>query len=87
MLDSIALSIRMPKPSPLLDKNRAPIGPEILSNAGTGVWRKAPRHFQTPILYWMHFGLQELQNLVVVSILEDCTGMIRDAVGYSPIVN
>ena len=27
------------------DKNRAPIGPEILSGTGAGVWRKAPIAF------------------------------------------
>ena len=29
-----ALSMRVPNPSPVLDKNRAPMGPEILSNTG-----------------------------------------------------
>ena len=36
-----ALSMRVPIPSPALDKNRAPVGPEILSSTGAGVWRKA----------------------------------------------
>ena len=36
-----ALPMRLPDPSPVLDKNRAPMGPEILSSAGAGVWRKA----------------------------------------------
>ena len=40
-----ALSMRLRDPSPVLDKNRAPIGPEILSNTGAGVWRKAPMAF------------------------------------------
>ena len=40
-----ALSIRVPNPSPVLDKNRAPMGPELLSNTGAGVWRKAPKRF------------------------------------------
>ena len=31
--------------SPVLDKNLAPMGPEILSSTGAGVWRKAPRAF------------------------------------------
>ena len=31
-----------PDPSPALDKNRAPMGPEISSSTGAGVWRKAP---------------------------------------------
>ena len=40
-----ARPMRLPDPSPLLDKNRAPMGPEILSSTGTGVWRKAPMAF------------------------------------------
>ena len=40
-----ALSMRVPNPSPVLDKNRAPMGPEILSSTGAGVWRKAPKGF------------------------------------------
>ena len=40
-----ALPMRLPNPSPLLDKNPGPIGPEILSSTGTGVWRKAPVAF------------------------------------------
>ena len=42
---SCALSTRVPNPSPRLDKNRAPMGPEILSSAGAGIWRKAPKRF------------------------------------------
>ena len=39
-----ARPMRLPDPSPVLDKNRAPMGPppEILSSTGAGVWRKAP---------------------------------------------
>ena len=38
--------MRLPDPSPVLDKNRAPMGPEILSStAGGGVWSKAPMAF------------------------------------------
>ena len=40
-----ARSMRLPDPSPVLDKNCAPMGPEILSSAGAGVWRKAPMAF------------------------------------------
>ena len=40
-----ARPMRLPDPSPVLDKNRAPMGPEILSSAGAGVWRKAPMAF------------------------------------------
>ena len=39
------LSMRVPNPSPEMDKNRAPMGPEILSSTGAGVWRKAPKAF------------------------------------------
>ena len=37
--------MRLPDPSPALDKNHAPMGPEILSSTGAGVWRKAPMAF------------------------------------------
>ena len=37
--------MRLPDPSPVLDKNRAPMGPEFLSSTGAGVWRKAPMAF------------------------------------------
>ena len=37
--------MRLPDPSPVLDKNRAPMGPEIISSSGAGVWRKAPMAF------------------------------------------
>ena len=37
--------MRLPDPSPVLDKNRAPMGPDVLSNAVAGVWRKAPIAF------------------------------------------
>ena len=39
------LSMKVPNPSPVLDKNCAPMGPEILSSTGAGVWRKAPKAF------------------------------------------
>ena len=39
------LSMRVPNPSPVLDKNCAPMGPDISSSAGAGVWRKAPMAF------------------------------------------
>ena len=42
---SCGLSMRLPDPSPVLDKNRAPMGPEILSSTGAGVWKKAPMAF------------------------------------------
>ena len=37
--------MRLPDPSPALDKDCAPMGPEILSSTGAGVWRKAPMAF------------------------------------------
>ena len=40
-----ARPMRLPDPSPELDKNRAPMGPEILSSTGAGVWRKTPMAF------------------------------------------
>ena len=40
-----ACLMRLPDPSPALDKNRAPMGPDILSSAGAGVWRKASMAF------------------------------------------
>ena len=40
-----ARSMRLPDPSPVLDKNRAPMGPEMLSSTGAGVWRKTPMAF------------------------------------------
>ena len=32
-----ALPMRLPNPSPVLDKNRAPMGPDILSSTGAAV--------------------------------------------------
>ena len=40
-----ACPMRLPDPSPVLDKNCAPMGPEILSSTEAGVWRKAPMAF------------------------------------------
>ena len=42
-----ARPMRLPDPSQVLDKNRAPMGPEILSSTGAGVWGKAPIAFPT----------------------------------------
>ena len=53
VLGSSARPMMLPKPSPALDKNPVPMGPEILSSAGAGVLR----HFQTPVLYWINFSL------------------------------
>ena len=40
-----ALPMRVPNSSPVLDKNRAPMGPDVLSSAGAGVKGKAPKAF------------------------------------------
>ena len=53
-----ARPMRLPDPSPVLDKNRAPMGPGILSSTGAGVWRRLLWHFRTPVLYWMNFSLR-----------------------------
>ena len=37
--------MRLPDPSPVQDRNCAPVGPEILSSTGAGVWRMAPITF------------------------------------------
>ena len=38
-------SMSLLDPSPVLDKNCAPMGPDILSSAEAGVWRKASMAF------------------------------------------
>ena len=43
--ENCALSMRVPNCSPVVDKDSAPTGPEILSSTGTGVWRKASKAF------------------------------------------
>ena len=43
--ENCARPMRLPDPRPELVKNRAPMGPEILSSIGAGVWRKAPVAF------------------------------------------
>ena len=42
---SCVLPIRVPNPSPTLDKNLASLGPGIFSSIGVGVWRRAPEAF------------------------------------------
>ena len=44
-----ARPMRLPNPSPVLDKNHAPKGPEIYPLLGLGVWRKAPMAFPDSI--------------------------------------
>ena len=41
----VDLLIRMPNPSPTLDKYLASMGAGILSSIGVGVWRKSPEAF------------------------------------------
>ena len=54
-----ARPMRLPDPSPVLDKNRAPMSPEILSGTGwLGSGEKLLCHFQTPVLYWINFSLR-----------------------------
>ena len=42
---SCGLRMRVPNPSVILDKNCAPMGPDILSSIGTGVWRNRSSAF------------------------------------------
>ena len=43
---SLSLSMRFPDRSPVLEKKkRSPMGPEILSNTGAGICKKAPKAF------------------------------------------
>ena len=58
-----ALSTRVPNPSPALDKNRAPMGPEISSSTGDGVWRKAPKGFPDSSAV-----LDEFQSAILVNL-------------------
>ena len=37
---SLSLSMKVPNPRAVLDKNLGPMGPEFLSNIGAGAWRK-----------------------------------------------
>ena len=48
------------KLQPILDKNRAPMGPEILLVLGLGSEGRLLRHLQTPTLYWINFSLRGL---------------------------
>ena len=55
-----ALSMRFPDPSPVLAKNRAPMGPEIYPVLGLGSGERLLSHFHTPVLYWKNFSLRFL---------------------------
>ena len=56
--------MRLPDPSPVLDKNCAHMGPEILSSTKAGVWRRAPMAFSAPFLYWINFSLRFRSHLL-----------------------
>ena len=53
-----ALSMRLSNPSPVLDKNRAPMVQEFYTGLGLGSGGRLLRHFQTPVLYWINFSLR-----------------------------
>ena len=52
-----ALPMRLPHPSPILNKNRAPMGSESLSSTQAGVWRKWAlfRNTQPVQIVWKHW--------------------------------
>ena len=60
--------MRLSNPSPVLDKNRAPMGPEILSSTGGGVWRKAPKAFpdSSSVLDKFQSAMVTAENRVIV---------------------
>ena len=58
-----ARSMRLPDPSPVLDKICAPMGPKILSSTGAGVWRKAPMAFPDSSSVLDKFQSAKKQNL------------------------
>ena len=54
-----ARHMNLPDPSPALDKNCAPMGPEILYPAlGLGSGERLLWHFQTPVLNLINFSLR-----------------------------
>ena len=53
-----ARPMRLPDPSPVLDKNRASMGPEFYPVLGLGSGERLLWHFQTAILYWINFSLR-----------------------------
>ena len=55
--------MRLPNTSPILDDNRAPMDPDNLSSTRAGVWKRPPRHFQTPVLY----SLDGFQSAIIIS--------------------
>ena len=53
---SCVLPMRVPNPSPTLDKILASMGPGFYPVLGLGSGGRALRHFQTPTLCWIHFS-------------------------------
>ena len=74
--------MRLPDPSPVLDKNRAPMGPEILSSTGAGVWRKAPMAFPDSSSVLDKFqsakGVYRGYGMAGYSWLRDCRPQIAE---------
>ena len=69
--------MRLPDPSPVLDKNHAPMGPEILSSTGAGVWRKAPMAFPDSSSV-----LDKCQFAIDISGFQCHTGNLVQALNY-----
>ena len=55
-----SLPMRVSNPSPVLDKNSAPLGAELHPELGLGSGGRLLRHFQTPVLYWINFSLWQV---------------------------
>ena len=58
-----ALPMRVSNPSPILDQNRAPIGPDTLSSVGPGCGGIVLEHCQTPTRSWINFFLRVTPNM------------------------
>ena len=54
-----ARPMRLPDPSPVVGKNRAPMGPQIYPVLGLGSGERLLWHMQTPVLYWINFSLRD----------------------------
>ena len=61
--------MRMTNPSPVLDKNHAPMGPESYPVLGLGSGGRLVGNFQTPVLYWISSVCKNRQNRDVHKIL------------------
>ena len=66
-----ARPMRLPDPSPVLDKNCAPMGPEILSSTGARVWRKAPMVFphSSSVLDKFQSAIFSLINVTLIDLI------------------